>query len=163
MLSFIAIVLCIAALALAAMNDFVRYEIPDVLSLVVLGAFLLVTPALPFGTSLLHVGLGLAMLTVGAFLFALGIWGGGDVKLLAATSVWMGWHDLPSFLLLTAIAGAVLTALLIFARRIARGRMVPPGRWYSQALSETSGVPYGIAISLAGAVLLLQSAAAPSF
>jgi prepilin peptidase CpaA len=154
MLASVALYLYVIALAAAALSDLTRYEIPNSLSAAVIVAFALTVPALPMWTTLGHVGAALAMFALGAAFFVLNIWGGGDAKLLAATSLWVGWQALPTFLLNTALLGAALAVLLLATRAIA-GRDYRRGRWYSRLLSKAQGVPYGVAIAAAALLLLL--------
>ena len=56
-----------------------------------------------------------------AGMLPVGIMGGGDLKLLAAASIWTGWDGLLGFLFLVAMLGGVL-ALIIFAAHRLRGR-----------------------------------------
>ncbi|MGE0384833.1 MAG: A24 family peptidase [Gammaproteobacteria bacterium] len=60
--------------------------------------------------------------------------GYGDFKLLAALGAWLGWRELPSIVLLSALAGSVVGIALILARR--HGRSVP--------------MPFGPYLALAG-------------
>ncbi len=51
-------------------------------------------------------------------MFMLGVFGGGDAKVLAAATVWTGLSPaLSQFLLWTCIAGGVLAALAIVSRK----------------------------------------------
>jgi prepilin peptidase CpaA len=155
MVGIISLGLYAMALAIAAVSDLLRYEIPDSASLVLVAAFILIAPTLPLGTAAAHVATGIAVFGIAALFFAAGLWGGGDVKLLGATALWMGWSTLPLFLILTALAGGALAAALLIARWVAARRTAPKtGRWYSRLLSETEGVPYGVAIAAAGLTLL---------
>lgn len=137
------------ALVAAAINDLARYEIPDMLSVALVTAFLPMAAFLPISLSASHAFAGLATFIVAAALFAAGICGGGDVKLLGATALWMGWHNLPEFLLFTAVVGGVLAVLLIAARKLAPVER-KAGHWYSRLLHDSEGVPYGVAIAVAG-------------
>ncbi len=146
-----------AALAGAGASDLVRYEIPNAVSLALVGAFLLIVPTLPFASAAGHVTAAIMVLMIGAAAFMANIFGGGDAKLLAGTALWMGWQHLAAFILLTAIFGAVLALALLAARRVADRRpQLRQGRWYSRLLSNGEGVPYGVAIAASGLVLLSQ-------
>jgi prepilin peptidase CpaA len=61
---------------------------------------------------------GAALLVAGFALFALGLIGGGDAKLLAAAAPWAGPALLPEFVLVTALAGGVVGLIAIFHRRL---------------------------------------------
>ena len=151
MLLSVAIGLYVLVLLLAAASDATRYRIPNSLSLLLLAGFVAVAPMLSLSATAAHLSAG-AMVLIGAVLaFVTGVWGGGDAKLVAAASVWIGWSELATFLLLTALFGAALALLLLAARRM----VSPPSesRWYSRLLSRDEGIPYGVAIAAAGLVL----------
>jgi prepilin peptidase CpaA len=61
----------------------------------------------------IHLGLGLAGLVLGMILFALRFMGGGDAKLLAAASLWLGFHGFIAPFIYTAIFGGVLPLPLL--------------------------------------------------
>jgi len=138
--------LLVASLLGAAAHDLVCREIPNRCSVVVLMAAALLAVAEPaqWREALLALSAGIVLFAAGAALFFAGIWGGGDVKLAAAVGAWVGWTGLPSFLVFMALAGGVM-ALLILALRPTR-RLVP---W----LAVERGVPYGVAIALAGMIV----------
>jgi prepilin peptidase CpaA len=104
-----------------------------------------------------------AVFAVAFAMFWRGWIGGGDAKLLSASALLVGSHDLPAFLLLMGLCGAVLAIAVLAAARF-DGRLrylLPP---VMQAPLETlrgqarPSVPYGVAIAAAGVlVLVLQS------
>jgi prepilin peptidase CpaA len=98
----------------------------------------------PFGL-LLALAAGGAVLIGGTALFAAGLVGGGDVKLAAAATVWIGARAIPEFLVVTALVGGLL-ALGILGGRALR-RCIGRGR---PAMADPT-VPYGVAIA-AGAL-----------
>lgn len=103
-----------AIVALAAHNDLRRRRIPNwlTLSLALSGlAASLIRPDLTFGQSAAGLGVGLLVPFV---LFALGMLGAGDAKLLAAIGSWMGPTDMLWVLLFTALAGGVMSLALAF-------------------------------------------------
>ena len=161
MLVAFALSIYVAVFAAASASDIVRYEIPNALSLALAAAFLPFAWSLPPPIAVAHLGAGLCMLALAALGFAFGLIGGGDAKLLAAAALWMGWHNLAPFVLLTALAGTCLgVALLVLRRLLPRARAA--GRWYSRVLTPEEGVPYGVAISGAALALLPRLAAMPT-
>ncbi|MEO8722632.1 MAG: prepilin peptidase [Sphingobium sp.] len=84
----------------------------------------------------LQLALGLGMFCLFAALFAMGMMGGGDVKLLAAVALWFPWQALMFLLLTMAVLGGVVTLVTVIHHRMTR-RLGQPE------------VPYGVAISLA--------------
>lgn len=159
MLNVLALTAYALALAAAAASDLFRYQIPNALSLVIAGAFALAAFDLPLATTAWHLSAGIVVFAITATLFHFGILGGGDVKLMAATTLWMGWHELFAFVAVTAIVGGVIAAGLLLIRRAAPSP-VPADRWYARLLSPKEGVPYGIAISASGLFMLPQLATA---
>jgi len=155
MLSFTAYGIYVLALAAAGTTDLVRYEIPNALSVALVMGFALVALSLPASVIVNHVLAGMAVFGLTSLLFATGVCGGGDVKLLGATALWMGWSNLPDFLLLMALIGAALALSLLIARRLARSTvLVTTGSRPRRLFSKNAGVPYGVAIALAGLAMV---------
>lgn len=140
-------------LAVAA-SDFWRFRIPNLLILALVALFVvsgLLSPGTVAWAS--HLGAGVLMLGVGALLFALGLMGAGDSKLLAATGLWTGLELLPLHLVWTAILGLLLVPLLLSIRQV-RVRLAPSGPtaaatrpWLPDAFLPGRSIPYGVAIA----------------
>jgi len=145
----------IIAMGVAIWSDATRYEIPDTLSIaLVLGGM----AGLGLATGnvwlvLAHVGLAAVVFIIGAVLFVLGVWEGGDVKLMAAISLWLGGKLLGSYVLLTALLGGVLALLLLGLRRWRPDRRWPLPLLVHLCRPEEPGIPYGVALGLAGIAL----------
>lgn len=60
-----------------------------------------------------HIGAMLLIFFAGALLFNFGLLGGGDVKLMAALSLWSGLELLPAFLILVILSGGALSLLAV--------------------------------------------------
>ena len=135
-----------AALAAAAVEDFVRLRISNVTCLAVL-----VTALIAMGLHGLRPALWqnavvfLALLAAGYVLFAAKQMGGGDVKLLACVGLWMDISDGVWLLVATLIAGGVV-ALLYLASRLLPSRRPREG-------IKSRQIPYGLAI-VAGSTLI---------
>ncbi len=144
-----------AVLIAAAVTDVISFTIPNLLSIVLTGAFLVLAPiaGLSLSDTLFHGLAGFATLALGFGLFLLHVVGGGDVKLLAATAVWTGWPHLGPFLLAVALAGGLVAVLLIIARRVARLAQLDPTSRFGRLMSTKEGVPYGVAIAIAGLIV----------
>jgi prepilin peptidase CpaA len=145
----------------AAVEDFRRLTIPNLVpaALCLLWPAYFVATAPSLYGALAAIGCALAVFLVGAALFARGWLGGGDVKLLAAATLWAGPAGTPSLLVMTGVLGGVMALFLLMpfgAQLAAAARMmlgqVPLGH------DGGSGppVPYGIAISGAALILTLQ-------
>jgi prepilin peptidase CpaA len=87
---------------------------------------------------------------IGAGFYAFGWLGGGDVKLMTGLAAWAGLSGLPQFMLLTSLIGGVLS--LLYAASALAGRR----RGGAQRLDQVE-VPYGVAIALGGAPLILAT------
>jgi prepilin peptidase CpaA len=93
----------------------------------------------------LRLGMGLAIFAVGVVLHALRLFGGGDIKLMAASMPILGASALP-FLVHTALYGGLLALFVLAAMRL---RQRGSTAWLVARLSD-GGVPYGLAIGIAG-------------
>ena len=168
-------VVTVLLLLAAARSDLIRYRISNRIVLAVAAAFLIgaafgASPS-GFAMSLLA---GLIMFLVGAGLFALGLFGGGDVKLIAAMALWTGLADLPRFLLVTTAAGGLLGFVWLVRRRrqrtaLANDLALPANESsfegasveQSSAAKISNRIPYGVAIAIGGLDFFLASAHSP--
>jgi prepilin peptidase CpaA len=91
----------------------------------------------PWPDMAIQLALGVLVFALFALAFAAGMMGGGDVKLLGAVALWLPLAVLLQMLLVMAVAGGVLTLVLLAVHRIRK----------SQAVLE---IPYGVAIAFAG-------------
>lgn len=97
----------------------------------------------------------LAVLVAGFICFCRGWIGGGDAKLASAAALWLGSDQALPFLAVAALAGGILTLLLVSFRLtplLARLDGIP---WVRQLHEQQAGVPYGIALA-AGSLLLVS-------
>ena len=83
------------------------------------------------------------VLAIGAVMFARGMFGGGDVKLFAAITLWTAGLSILRLVAAIFLCGGLL-AILILAARVA----VPESwRGHVRVLQRRAGIPYGIAIT----------------
>lgn len=145
------------AMAFAAATDLLTMTIPNRLSLGLCAAFLLVAPiaGLSWQEILSHLAAGSAMLLVGILLFSLGWVGGGDAKLLAAASLWLGFEPMVLFLAYVAVFGGALAVAILAYRSMPAGALPLPG-WAMRLHGKGEGMPYGVAIA-AGALVIYPS------
>lgn len=85
----------------------------------------------------LQVAIAVGIFLIFAACFAIGAMGGGDVKLIAALSLWLPFVPLVRMLFVMAILGGVVTVATLIWHRARRGGGTPE-------------IPYGVAISGAG-------------
>ena len=170
----------VVLLLMAAAGDLARYRIRNRIVYAIVAAFAvgafadLAWPAL--GWSVLA---GVVMFGIGAALFAFGMFGGGDVKLVAAMALWTGLADLPRFLLVMTAAGGLLGVVWLVKRRLqpaALAGAVAPSSDMTAAGNPASAdspddappapktsnrIPYGVAIAVAGLDFFVTSAQSP--
>ncbi len=145
------IAMLVAAIA-GAVSDVRSLTIPNAVSAAILGLYLpyALTTHMAAGPAVLAVGVAALVFVAGFGLFAAGLIGGGDAKLLTAVSLWAGPGHLSLLLLATSLAGGVLALLLLvppIARALRRLRSASP----TGAAAGPSAMPYGVAIT-AGAL-----------
>lgn len=157
----------VATLAWAAVSDGLWFRIPNAVSLTVLGIYplyLLVGGTITAETQLAQVHwallIAIGVFLVGMLLFSLGAMGGGDVKLLTVLSLWAGPAFFPLFILITAVAGGVLTLIVLLAGRFPFLQLATTHLRIAMQLPDaprTAGgkrtIPYGIAIAFGGLAL----------
>jgi prepilin peptidase CpaA len=142
-------------LLVAAWQDLRTLHIADALSIAIVVAFLMwAASGLALGTSSLsRVALAMAcavgVFAVGAAAFALGGLGGGDVKLLAASSLFAGPSLMLDFVMVTALAGGLLSLAILAGAPIGPATETANGAGTVRARLR-SGLPYGPAIAAGG-------------
>ena len=143
------------AMAFAAANDLFTMTIPNKISLVLIGAFVIAAIVVrsPVDQVLMHVGVGVAALAVGFGLFAFNLLGGGDAKLLAAGALWMGADLVLPYVAYITIFGGVLSLLILAYRRFFPAHALALPGWAMRLHTHGGGIPYGIAIAASGLVL----------
>ncbi len=97
----------------------------------------------PWPGMAIQIGVAIGVFLLFALAFAVGMMGGGDVKLAAALALWFPLGATIKFLVLMSVAGGVLTVLVLIAHRL-RGREGRPE------------IPYGVAIAFGGLAILAQ-------
>ncbi len=127
------------------------------LALIVVYVALALYLPIPLRTFGLHVSCGLAMLALTFAMFQLGWVGGGDAKLASASALWLGWENLLDYGVVASIGGGVLTVAIIALRwNDMPGRLLSIP-FMARLAEKDAGVPYGIALALAGLLLYPHS------
>jgi prepilin peptidase CpaA len=148
----IASLLCLAfplLLLFAAWHDVSTMWIPNWVSIALGVAF--IPAAMAAGLSMPQIGMhlivgGVALLAC-VILFFLHIFGGGDAKVIAAASLWVGLPGMTTFVFWMALAGGLLGLVLIALRRM---KLNPQREWSKRLLSPETGAPYAVAIAIGG-------------
>ena len=143
-----------ALVILGGVYDLMTMRIPNWISIALIVAFVPVALVVGLTWQETAMALGLAglALIVGIALFAFRLLGGGDAKILAASTAWVGLSGLLPFLLITAVAGGALSLLLLLARKWVVLLPLSMPSWLERLTTPKGDVPYGVAIAI-GAVL----------
>jgi len=151
-MSTIALLLFPAGMALAAVSDLLTMTISNKLVLLLVAAFFGIALAvqLPLDVLALHVACALVVLVAGFTFFALGWIGGGDAKLAAATALWLGFGVAMPYLVYAALLGGALTLAILGLRNLPLMPVLARYGWLERLHNPKSGVPYGIALAIAG-------------
>ena len=152
-------------MAFAASSDLFTMRISNRLVLLLVAGFAIA--ALVSGMSLEQIGMHLAaallVLSVGFTCFAFGWIGGGDAKLAAATTLWLGFGLTLPYLLYAGLLGGALTLLILLLRRLPLTPFIARFQWLERLHNPTSGVPYGIALAISGMLVYTNSTIFTSF
>ena len=133
----------------AAIEDGVRLRISNLTTLVVFaGAIVAAVLAGPTWSLWQNVVVFAAVLLIGTLAFSGGLLGGGDVKLFAAAGLWFDFSSAVWFVAFVFLAGGMLAIIYIAARAIRRA---------ARGGEKGSGVPYGIAIAVGAAAMVLAN------
>jgi prepilin peptidase CpaA len=138
--------LLLLALLAAAAEDIWRLRISNVTVLVVIAGAIAAMAFEGFRGPLWQNAVIFAVIMfIGTFAFSANLLGGGDVKLLAATGLWVNFAAALALIASIFIAGGAV-ALVYIAKRKFQGKR----------RSEANRIPYGVAIAV-GALLVLGS------
>ena len=154
MLASLPIVLFPALMILAGVTDALSYRIPNWLTVAIALLFwpIAILNGMPGGVLLWHAVTGVALLAIGFGLFAAGVFGGGDAKLMAAAGFWFGWPVAMNFLVITALAGGALAIVMALWSALQLDQEMRGHTWIERWKNKKLDVPYGIAFA-AGAVI----------
>ena len=150
-----------ALLVAAAIFDLTSFTIPNMLPAAMFALFAVFLLAITLnGHSLIwsetwpHLLAGAVALVAGMALFAGGWVGGGDAKLFAMASLWLGWDSMFEYTLVASLLGGMLTVALLALRRIPLPSLLAAQPWLVRLADRNSGVPYGVALAMAALVVL---------
>lgn len=159
-MTLLPLILPFAVLTLCAVHDASSFKIPNRYVAVLLAAW--PPTAWLTDTAWQVAGLSAAMagliLLVGFALFAFGLLGAGDVKLLSATALWVGPAQMPFFLVATTLLGAVLGLTLLRVRSVPLPAFAMGAGWLVQLHERKRVMPYGVAIAGGAMIAMWRSA-----
>ncbi|MBM3646052.1 MAG: hypothetical protein FJX02_17170 [Alphaproteobacteria bacterium] len=144
-------------LVAAAWQDLRTMRIANALSIAIVGVWIIWAGAgwmqgrLDFAQIGMALGCAVVMFALGTLAFAAGAFGGGDVKLLAAASLFAGPAFLADMLLVTAMVGGALGLAIMAGLRVGPHIAEAP----ADAANDNRpglkvGMPYGPAIAAGG-------------
>lgn len=142
-----------AVMIFAAVMDLFTMTIPNRVSLALIAGFAMVAPlsGQSWETIGMHVLAGLVVLAISIFMFSRNWLGGGDAKLLAAASLWIGFDLLTLFVGVVGILGGALALALLAYRKFVPEIWIVKQQWAARLHKQNGGIPYGLAIA-AGAI-----------
>lgn len=142
----------------SAFADLLTMTIPNRVSLTLVASFAILALYLqmPLAAALSHFSCGAAMLVATFIMFQFRWIGGGDAKLAAATALWLGWDQLLDYGLIASLAGGALTLAILELRRLGPLSLAK-SPYFAHLCDKTAGVPYGIALAIAGLLVYPQS------
>lgn len=154
MIHFLSITIFPVLMIIAGAGDAVSLRIPNWLTALIAILFLpmAVLTGMPVEQLALHLATGAGLFFVGFALFASGLFGGGDAKLIAAAGLWFGWPDIVPFLVLTALAGGILALIVGVWSMISMSSEVHFESLARRITGLRPNVPYGFALAV-GAIL----------
>ena len=154
MLNSIALLFFPLFMALAATSDLLTMKISNRLVLTLFIGFFVMALAMNFTMQevMMHMAAGAIVLVFAFVFFAMGWVGGGDAKLAAATSLWLGFGMTLPYLVYAAILGGVLTLGLLAVRRYPLPAALIRIDWVARLHDQKTGIPYGIALAVAGLI-----------
>ena len=164
-LSTIALVIFPLLMAFAAFSDLFTMRISNKLVLLLVAAFVLLAllVGLPLEVIGMHLAVAAGVLAVSLVFFSFGWIGGGDRKLIAATALWLGLGVLLPYLIYASLLGGALTLIILAARRYPLPDRLRSIKWIDRLHDTKNGVPYGIALAIAGILVYSDSVIFQSF
>jgi prepilin peptidase CpaA len=139
-------------MAFAASSDLLTMRISNRLVLILVVGFFIIALVirLPIDQLGLHVACATLVLIVAFSFFSFGWIGGGDAKLMAATTLWLGFGMMLPYIVYASILGGALTIALLSVRKFPLPLMLTRVGWIARLHDKNNGVPYGIALAAAG-------------
>src|SRR5690242_18542907 len=131
-------------LIIASISDIRYRRIPNWCVLALLVLFIPWIFVGPEVSVLLSLAAFAIFIAAGIVLYAFGIWGAGDSKLISAVVLFIGWGRLAEFAFATALFGGILALIILVSNTT---RVLAMLNMHGQAPAKPT-VPYGVAISI---------------
>jgi len=159
MIHFLSLTLFPVLMIVAGTGDALAMRISNRLVLLIAILFfpMALFTGMPLGIFGLHLAAGAALFIAGFIIFSLGLFGGGDAKLLAAAGLWIGWPDVLPFLVMTALAGGVLAFVVGSWSMVNMSSEIKDGPIFKRFGKIKPSVPYGYAFAIGALLVFPQS------
>lgn len=144
-MALVPLILIAPLLLWGAWSDLRLMRIPNVLSLIAVAVFTVSALIAPPGDLVPRLAVAAAVFGAGFVTYLLGLFGGGDVKMLAALLLFVPVPTLPVFAYVFSAAMLVGIAIVLALRRLPAARRLG---WKS--VSDSRGFPMGLSIAMAG-------------
>jgi prepilin peptidase CpaA len=159
MLHTLSVSLLPVLLMVAAASDVMSLRIPNWLVILMAALFfpLALLTGMPLHDFGMHVLAGVGLFLAGYIFFELGLFGGGDAKLMAAAGLWFGTSQTLPFLFMTAMAGGLLAIIVGIWSMISLSWEIQGDTKLTESLGKRirglkPNVPYGFAFALGGII-----------
>ena len=140
----------------AAVSDMLTMTIANRVSLLLVAVFAVVAPlaGMSWADYGWHFAAAVFVLCITFSLFALGVMGGGDAKMLAATALWMGFSfELLQYVVYASLIGGVLTLLIMMYRGSPLSTFTGNNIFLRNFANTDAGIPYGVALGISGLIV----------
>ena len=140
----------------AVVSDVVSMTIANRVSLILVATFAVVAPltGMEWADYGMHFAAAALVLCVTFGLFAIGGMGGGDAKLLAATTLWIGFRiELLQYMVYASLLGGALTLLVLYFRGSPLSTFTANNLFLRHFANEKAGIPYGVALGATGLLI----------
>lgn len=160
MLEAVILVVFPFCMVFAATSDLLSMTIANRVSALLIATFALAAPL----TGMDWTAYGLHFATAGVVLlatfslFAFNAMGGGDAKLMTATTLWIGYSmGLLQFLVYSSLIGGLLTILILSLRASPFAVVLGQVEFIRRIADKDHGIPYGIALGIAGLIVFPET------
>ena len=140
----------------AVVSDVVSMTIANRVSLILVATFAVVAPltGMEWADYGMHFAAAALVLCITFGLFAIGGMGGGDAKLLAATTLWIGFRiELLQYMVYASLLGGALTLLVLYFRGSPLSTFTANNLFLRHFANEKAGIPYGVALGATGLLI----------
>lgn len=165
LLTILTLVIFSALMVWAAYSDLSSYTLSNRLCLsvallypVYLFTLSIYDHGLPTGEIVISLALAMVVFIICAGFFALGLMGGGDVKLMPAITLWAGTGYILDYLVITSVVGGLFATAIMIRNRRNQSKYPKSSENINLSMANIkhSAVPYGVGIAIGGLYVAYQ-------